>query len=130
MEWNSNDSNASSGLLSDFCDGIGGSGMCPQKGSPNVSWLIFAQRFQETAKRGATTKRNNIEKPTSENVSMNISDCFRIIRPYCHMLPRYYFKLNDCPFNIAVWTRPSVETQRDSWFGSFRCQRAFLMLES
>ena len=33
---------------------------------------------------------------------------------------RYYFKLDDCPFNIAVWTRPTCETQRNSWFRSFR----------
>lgn len=36
------------------------------------------------------------------------------------VLQMYYFKLDDCPFNIAVWTRPSCETQRSSWFHKFR----------
>ena len=32
---------------------------------------------------------------------------------------RYYHKLDDCPFNIAVWTRPTV-VEDDSWLRAFR----------
>ena len=32
---------------------------------------------------------------------------------------RYYHKLDDCPFNIAVWTRPTV-VKDDSWLRAFR----------
>lgn len=48
---------------------------------------------------------------------MELEDLAHVLK---RVLQMYYFKLNDCPFNIAVWTRPSVETHRDSWFGSFR----------
>ncbi|CAE7569983.1 unnamed protein product [Symbiodinium sp. CCMP2592] len=40
-----------------------------------------------------------------------------------HVLKRvlqlYYHKLDDCPFNIAVWTRPTV-VEDDSWLRAFR----------
>ncbi|CAE7560222.1 unnamed protein product [Symbiodinium natans] len=35
------------------------------------------------------------------------------------VLQMYYHKLDDCPFNIAVWTRPTV-VKDDSWLRAFR----------
>jgi len=35
------------------------------------------------------------------------------------VLQMYYFKLSDCPYNIAVWTRPTA-VQDDSWLRAFR----------